>query len=326
MNKMLMLYNPKSGSGRIRAVLADLIEQFSGCGWNVTVHPTSRALDAEEFLAANGRDYDLIVISGGDGILHESINGLARLGFDRPLGYLPAGTVNDFASTHRIPMEPLRAADLIEKYQPVLVDIGRFNDEYFSYIAACGVSTQVSYTTSQADKKRFGPLAYIVNGLNTVDFAHWENNCVSMKVQWEDGEAEGDFLFASFSNTLYIGGSDSLTDDSASFTDGKLECLLIRRPMNLYELHLIASGILRRDFSSDFFVRSTSAWYEVNSEPADWTLDGEFGGTTTHARIEAVSGKFSLVREPLENTGKNFGASREEEENEIALAKRNAEE
>lgn len=319
MNKMLMLYNPKSGSGKIRTMIADLVEKFTASGWTVTLYPTQAPGDAIRYLQENGRDYDRIVVSGGDGILHEAINGLQKIDFSVPLGYLPSGTVNDFANSHRIPSDILQAADLIEDNEPVLVDVGRFNDEYFSYIAACGVSTHVSYTTSQLDKKRFGPLAYIVNGLNTVDFKHWENNCVKMKVTWQDGQAEGDFLFASFSNTLFIGGMNSLVIDGASFVDGILEGLLIKRPMNLYELHLIASGILKHDFSSDFFIQASSSWFEIESEPADWTLDGEYGGSTTHTRIEALQKKLPLIRRPLSLSMITLNLAKEEIQNEIAV-------
>ena len=300
MNKMLFLYNPKSGAGKIRNSLADLIEMFSENDYQVTVYPTKAPLDAIQYIEKNGTQVDEIVVCGGDGILHEALNGLGKIDFQVPLGCIPCGTVNDFANSHEIPFDLIAAGKMICEQQPLSVDVAKFNDEYFSYIAACGISTQVPYTTSQTDKKMFGPLAYIVKGLNVVDFTHWENNCVTMNVSWEKGSAEGDFLFASFSNTLYIGSVDSLVMDGARFNDGLLEGLLIRRPMNLLELHQIAQGILKKDFSSDFFVQVRSPWFEIESEPTDWTLDGEFGGNLEYVKIQTYPNKLKLIRPPLQ--------------------------
>lgn len=304
MNKMLFIYNPRSGSGKIRTLLADLVEIFSSNEWNVTVHPTAGPQECSEFIEKEGTGYDLIVAAGGDGILHEAVNGLNRIDFQVPLGCVASGTVNDFINSHHIPADPAEAAQLIVSARPEAVDVGLFNQECFTYVAACGLSTHVSYTTSQDDKKRFGPLAYIVNGLNTVDFAHWENNCVSMNVRWQGGETSGDFLFAAISNTLYIGGSTSLASDDASFIDGKLELLLIRRPMNLHELNTIALGIISQNFDSDFFIRAKSEWIEIDSEPADWTLDGEYGGSWEHVRIETKPQVLKLLRPALNRDGR----------------------
>lgn len=302
MKSLLFLYNPASGTGKIRGQVADFAEALTNAGYDVLVHPTKAPREATSFIAAHPDDFSLIVAAGGDGLLHEAINGLSEIGYSVPLGYIPGGTVNDFANSHRIPFDFNEAVDLIISGHQEVVDTGSFNGEVFTYIAACGVSTEVSYTTAQSDKKRFGPLAYIVNGLNVVDFTHWENNCVTMSVQWDGGIAEGDFLFASISNTQYIGGSNSLTDSDTSFTDGLLEGLFIRRPMNLVELHQIAHGILRRDYSSGFFIRVQSSWFEIESEKTQWTLDGEFGGEHEKARIEANSGVLRLIRPPFHET------------------------
>lgn len=288
MKRMLMIYNPQSGTGKAIPVLSKLIDHFTKEKYEVTVHPTQEPLDGQKYITERGHDFNVIAVIGGDGILHEAVNGLAGIDFDVQLMYLPAGTTNDFANTHNIDMDLAAAARQLSNGRDALLDLGVFNGEYFAYVAACGLATAVSYETSQDEKRRFGPLAYIVKALSSVDFQHWENNCIPMSAKWQNGEAEGDFLFVSISNSRYIGGSDKLVDDGFSWNDGLLEGLFIRRPMNLMDLNAILSGILRKEFSEEYFIQVQSPWFEIHSAPASWTLDGEYGGIWEDIRVETI--------------------------------------
>lgn len=288
MKKVFFVYNPNSGNGRVKASLSDLIQYFSSLNVDVVVYPTRMPRDATRRLRDLGNDYSLIIVAGGDGLLHEAINGLIPARVETPVLYLPSGTTNDFANTHKIPFDLLEAATLVEDGKREILDVGKFGNEYFSYVAAFGVATHVSYATPQEDKKRLGRLAYINTALTTVDFIHWENNSAQMKVRWEDGEFEGDFLYGSISNSRYIAGSDSFVEDLYDWKDGKMEGFFIRRPMNIVELNAIIASIQKRDYENEFFIRVQSAWFEIESTPTAWTLDGEYGGTVDHIRLEVV--------------------------------------
>ncbi|MBF0579070.1 YegS/Rv2252/BmrU family lipid kinase [Erysipelotrichaceae bacterium RD49] len=295
MKKMLMLYNPCSGDGRIKDSLSELVDELTKNGYLVTVYPTQFAGDAQATIEKEGAAFDRIVVCGGDGMMHEAINGWIHGKSLPTLAYVPSGTVNDFANTHGIPRDMLTAAQVAASNSWTYLDVGQFNEEYFSYVAAFGVGTSVSYKTPQEKKKILGPTAYILEALNTVDFAHWENNCETMKITWKGGEASGDFLYGMVSNSKYVAGTDVFTKDLFNWHDGLLEGLFIRRPMNLVELNTIIAGITRSDFSGPLFIQVQSPWFDFVCDQSAWTLDGEFGGVHDHVVAKAVPRALKMV-------------------------------
>lgn len=110
MRKMLFIFNPRSGKAQIRNRLMDILDIFTKAGYEVSVHVTQRPKDAMEVAAARGNDADLIVCSGGDGTLNETISGMMLLDRIPDLGYIPAGSTNDFASSLKIPKNMIAAA------------------------------------------------------------------------------------------------------------------------------------------------------------------------------------------------------------------------
>ncbi|UNT96858.1 diacylglycerol/lipid kinase family protein [Allobaculum mucilyticum] len=285
MNKMLLIYNPVAGDMRIQSALSDLVNFFTGEGFLVTVYPTQASGDARRILADLQEHYDRLVVCGGDGMLHEALNGWMESRQKPLLGYIPAGTVNDFASSHEIPRNILDAAKIAASRTWAPIDVGCFNDEYFSYVAAFGLATSVSYKTNQNRKNRLGSLAYVIEALSSVDFAHWENNCETMRIEWADGTIEGDFLYGMVSNSRYVAGSDLFTRNLFDWSDGLLEGVFIRRPMNITELNQIIGCILRSDFDHPLVIQVQSPWFSFDGTQTAWTLDGEFGGT--HDRVLA---------------------------------------
>src|SRR5690554_4724720 len=97
--KMLLIYNPYAGTSKIKEWLSDIIETFTMAGYDISIRPTlpnkDTSLIVREYL--NQTDYDKIVCSGGDGTLNKVLNGIMISGKDVELGYIPAGTTNDFA-------------------------------------------------------------------------------------------------------------------------------------------------------------------------------------------------------------------------------------
>ncbi len=301
MKKLLLIYNPVSGDGRIRSGLSELINLFTAQGYLVTTYPTQKPRDAWltlEHLENDREQYERIVVCGGDGMMHEALNGWMHGRDMPPLGYIPSGTVNDFANSYGIPKD-LQAAALTACTQGwTSLDTGCFNDEYFTYVAAFGVGTSVSYQTPQRRKQIFGSAAYIIEALSTVDFAHWENNCETMEINWEGGSAQGDFLYGMVSNSKYVAGSDLFTRDLFNWHDGLLEGVFFRRPMNLNELNQIIGCLVRSDFNNPICIQVQSPWFEFRSSQTDWTLDGEYGGTHDFVRVEAVPKTLRMILPP----------------------------
>lgn len=296
MKKMLLLYNPVAGDRRIQNSLSDLVNQMTGMGYLVTVYPTQKPGDASEKLKnLDLSGCDRLVVCGGDGMLHEALNGWMA-GKNMPLlGYIPSGTVNDFANSHEIPLKLSEAAEIAGGDWWAPIDVGQFNEEYFSYVAAFGLGTSVSYLTAQERKNRLGSIAYVLEALGRVDFAHWENNCETLEIEWEGGSLQGDFLYGMVSNSRYIAGSDLFTRNIYNWHDGLLEGVFIKRPMNISELNQIISCLMRSSFDNPLMMQVQSPWFRLKGENIPWTLDGEYGGVHDIVEARAVSSALNLA-------------------------------
>lgn len=281
MKKMLFVFNPHSGKGQIGSHLLEICDIFSKDGYEVTVYPTQAKLDGYKRILQREKDFDVIVCSGGDGTMNETIKAFMRLECKKPLGYIPAGTMNDFASTLGIPKDMPAAARIITESFPVAVDVGSFNDEYFTYVAAFGIFTSVSYATDQQLKNSFGVLAYIMEGLKSQQEI---KQVFHMKLKYDDVEIEDDFLYGMVANSLSVAGIRGLAGTDVWLDDGIFECLMIRHPGTLIDMQQIVQSLLRHDFSSPYFVYAKSGHFEFETDTAvPWTLDGEFGGN--HKRV-----------------------------------------
>lgn len=283
MKKLLFVFNPHSGKGQIHQHLAVIIDTFVKGGYEVTVHPTQARNDGYEKILSRCEDFDVVACSGGDGTMNETIKALMTKGRKMPLGYIPAGTMNDFASSLGIPKDMPEAAKLIVSGQSVVVDIGSFNNEYFTYIAGFGAFTDVSYETPQQMKNMFGSLAYIAEGLKRLNTAKSYHVSVT-----HDGEKiEDDFIFGMVSNSTSVGGIKGLGGTEVKLDDGVFEVFLIRTPKTLPEFQLTINALLKRELDAKYFISFKAAEVEFHSDnDLPWTLDGEFGGNCRNVSIK----------------------------------------
>jgi len=283
MKKLLFVFNPRSGKGQIRQHLLTIIDTFVKGGFEVTVHPTQAKNDAYEKIRVRCADFDTVVCSGGDGTLNETIKALMTSGQRIPLGYIPSGTMNDFASSLGIPKDMPEAAARIMDGRLVTVDAGSFNEEYFTYIAAFGAFTDVSYETSQQMKNMFGSLAYIMEGMKRLNTAKSYHVTVV-----HDGETvEDDFIFGMTSNSTSVGGFKGLGGNEVLLDDGVFEVFLIRFPKNLSEFQLTINALLKRELDAKYFISFKASQVEFHSDnDLPWTLDGEFGGNCRNVVIK----------------------------------------
>ena len=280
--KMLFFVNPNAGHAEIRVHLMDVLQIFTLGGYDVTVHPTSRAGEIPEVIAADGAGYDMIVAAGGDGTLNETVTGLMQLESPPVLGYLPGGTVNDVASTLGLPKNCLDAASVVVGGREARIDLGRFNDRWFAYVAAFGAFTGVAYRTAQSDKRILGRLAYLLRGVQALA----DIRPIHVRVVTDDRIIDDRVILGMVGSTTSVGGFKARKDLAISLTDGLSEVVLVRDIRNLGDLNSVASSILRQDFTSDdfyFFRASHVEFYFDDDVP--WTLDGEFGGNIRRAEI-----------------------------------------
>lgn len=281
MKKMLLIVNPNAGKNGYRACLSDVLYTLHKCGFTATVMFTNAHGDPTAIAERYARDYDRVVCMGGDGTMGETVTGLMRLAPEErpPLGYIPMGTTNDSAATLGIGKGPVQAAAIAGGDTPMPVDIGRFNDGYFSYVAAYGAFTEVSYETPQNQKNTLGFGAYILDALNRLpNLTHrWA------RVEYDGGVVEGDFLFAAVTNSHSIAGLIKLRDSAGvSLDDGIFEVLLVRMPESFLQLGPIITDLLAGKYNGDTVILLHSRKVKFTlREPVNWTLDGEDGGTAS---------------------------------------------
>lgn len=284
MKKMLFLFNPRSGKEQIKSHLLRILDIFSKAGYDIHVHETQCQLDARKTVEHLGKNVDVIVCSGGDGTLNETISGMLQLKKTPSLGYIPAGSTNDFASSLKISKNMEKAAREIVNGFPVPVDAGMFcGDRSFIYIAAFGAFTEVSYQTPQDRKNLLGHQAYMIESVKSLASI----KPYHMRVEWDDHVLEEDFVFGMVTNTRSVGGFKGLVNQSVSLNDGVFEVLLIRMPKTPLDLSNIISYMFLVEEPNEYVYKfKASAIHFTSEESVDWVLDGEYGGARTEVTIE----------------------------------------
>ncbi len=294
-NKLLFVYNPYSGKSKIKNKLGSIIEKLANDNWEIRVHPTKGVGDAANVIASEGKRYDYIVVGGGDGTMNEAATGMMSVPEDKrcPIGYIPTGTTNDFASSMGIPKTIDRASDLTIKGTPRACDIGAFNEKYFLYVAAFGAFTEVTYETSQKTKNMLGYAAYLMEGVKSLPSIKSHH----LRITYNgDKVVEGDYVLGIISNSTSVAGMKYSKKLNVSMNDGEFECILIKNPPNPIEFQLTLGDLIMQNMDSpriDYF-KFFKAEME-SEESVKWTLDGEFGGEHTRVEIENIKSAINVV-------------------------------
>lgn len=276
MKKLYFILNLQSGKATISSKLAVVIDMFTKAGYEVTARPTQERMDAcAAAKYACGQGFDLIVCSGGDGTLNEVIQGVMRSEKKLPIGYIPVGSTNDFARGVGIPRNIIDAVKWIIDGKKYPCDIGSFNDKFFTYIAAFGAFTEVTYETSQQVKNVLGHVAYVLNGISRLK----NIKSYHMKITYDDEIIEDNYIFGMVTNSSSVAGLLSLND--FLLDDGLYEVTLIKTPGNPLDLQRIIHSLLNIDIDIDTAYiksfRTSKIRFECDDE-LQWTIDGEFGG------------------------------------------------
>ena len=306
--KALVIINQHTAKQRLRIELLSLLDIFTRGGWACVTRPTQKAGDATVYTQQNAAMFDLVVTVGGDGTLNEVIAGLCALPEDErpPIGYIPAGTTNDFAAGVGLPTDPIEAAERIVSGSPRYFDCGRIDGHIFNYIASFGAFTEVSYDTPQPLKNLFGHFSYLLEGVKHL--GDIKPTRLRFSFTGADGECEtveDDYAFGAFVNTLSIGGVIRLDSNEVDFCDGLHEYLLVRMPKNIAELNETAIELSslqnpnRKSGSRVCFGKFSSGVVEFESDEAmngiAWSIDGERIVTNSRCKIENLHRAWKLV-------------------------------
>ena len=288
-----LIINPNAGTRQGRRFLPEMISVFNKAGYLCSVYVTEKRGDAVDFARAHAGEADLVVACGGDGTLNEVITGLQQGGHRTPLGYIPCGSTNDFASGLELPLAPLLACDSIVFGNPRSLDVGLFgSDRYFSYTASFGAFTSVSWSTPQNVKNVIGHAAYILEGIRSLADIH----PIHMKVTADGQEYEDDYIFGAVCNSTSLGGVLKLDDNEVHMSDGLFEALLIPFPPDLLVLNRILSALRTRHYDdpSLLFLRASKFSFTGASD-IKWTLDGEEAEGAPVIEIRNIHNAVSLI-------------------------------
>lgn len=289
--KALFIFNPYSGKGQIKNNLLDIIDVLVKAEYEVTVYPTQYEKQAISLVENRSSEYDLLVCSGGDGTLDEIVTGMIQSGFKTPIGYIPAGSTNDFAKSLELPSNMKSAAEVVAAGKLFACDIGMFNNDVFVYIAAFGLFTEVSYETPQEMKNVLGHMAYILEGVKQFQNIKSHHMIITYKEDDIEKSIEDDFIFGMVTNSFSVGGFKTVlgnvTGKNVALNDGLFEVTLVKRPRNPIELNSILVSLVSEKIDTEYMYcfKAKELVLESQTEVA-WTLDGEFGGK--HTRVELV--------------------------------------
>ena len=270
--KMLFIVNPCAGMRRVNRYLVDILDIFNRAGYEVITYITAQQGDCAQIARKRAAQMDLVVCAGGDGTFNEMITGVLESGAQVPVGYIPCGSTNDFASSLHLPTNVIRAAKAIVDGTPQTLDVGRFGKRYFSYVASFGAFTRASYATPQSVKNALGHMAYLLEGIQELSQLRNEH----VRIETEELVLEGDYLFGAVSNSTSVGGILTLDPKQVDMSDGMFELLLVRMPKDLAELHECIVALQKQKYNCSVITFVTAKKLNITANPdMIWTLDGE---------------------------------------------------
>ena len=291
--KVLFIYNPNAGKGVIPKHLDEVTDIFEKAGYSVGLYRTQAPGDGPKEVTEKSELFDLIVCSGGDGTLSGIVSGMMKLPKEerKPIGFIPTGSTNDTGKSYGLPKSIVDAAKIAVEGKQFTTDIGHFNDTYFTYVASLGKLSAVSCFTPQEVKKRWGYLAYLVEGIKVL--LHLD--AYALKVTYEDTDGdeqvlEGNFFLGMITNTYSVGGFNGITGGNVDLQDGLFEVVLVKRPRTLGQFSKIVDNLFlaaNKDWSNEYVTKFKTGKIRVESQDdVQWVIDGENAGKHKCVNIE----------------------------------------
>ena len=293
MKKLLFIMNPFAGQKKANKVLPEILMLFTEAGYEINMSMTTGPGAATRLAAERGGRADLVVCCGGDGTLNETVAGLLMAKLDVPVGYIPSGTTNDFASSLKLSHNPIQAAKDIIEGQTVAYDVGKFGERYFCYVASFGAFTKSSYAVPQTVKNALGHTAYVLGGIS--ELSQIRNEHVRMEI---DGEVvEDDFLFGAICNSTSVGGILTLPPDRVDMGDGVFEVMLIRAPRNINEIGDCILAVQNQTYNCGMITFRPAKSVKITADPfMAWTLDGEKADGYREVMVENLHHAVRIVK------------------------------
>lgn len=293
MKKLFFVMNPVAGMRKANKLLPEILTQLNQSDYDVIAHITSGQGDARKVVCQRAKEMDLIVCCGGDGTFNEVVAGLLESEADVPLGYIPAGSTNDFATSLGLAADPVEAAKAIISGKAQAYDVGCFGGRYFTYVASFGAFTKASYSTPQNVKNALGHTAYLLEGIQELS----QLRPVKVRMETEETVIEDDVLFGAVCNSTSVGGILTLDPKQVDMGDGLFEVLLVRAPKNLSEIRECIQAVQQQKYNCKMITFCSARKVTVEMvNPVSWTLDGEWEPARTAVEIENIHQAIRLVK------------------------------
>jgi YegS/Rv2252/BmrU family lipid kinase len=289
--KALLIINPVAGRKQVQRFVVQIVRSLMDKGYLVTTVVTAGRAQAREWIAQRGGDFDLLVCAGGDGTLNECASGMADANLSIPLGYIPCGSTNDFASAHGLTTDILTEATRIADGRRKRYDLGCFGERYFLHHALFGAFTWMAYSTDQEQKNMLGYGAYVLDALRNLS----KLKPFSLVISADGVKTEGEYVFGVVSTNRYIAGIYELPEELVGDADGKLAVVLIQTPKTVLDWDALTHSLLSGDLQCPLLKILTAREFVVQShEGMEWSLDGESSGSRTEVRISAKKAFLTL--------------------------------
>ncbi|RAL21471.1 diacylglycerol kinase [Thermoflavimicrobium daqui] len=290
MPRARLIYNPTAGRELIKRQLPKILDCLEQAGYETSCRATQYSWHAaKEASLAVERGYDVVIAAGGDGTIHEVVNGVASYENPPKLGILPAGTTNDFARALKIPRDLSKACQVIVEGKTTQIDLGKYGDRYFINVAAVGKLAEVAHEAPSRLKTVIGSLAYYAKAIEKITSFL---KPYPVHIQTAQGEWEGDISLLLLTNSVSVGGFQKIAPE-ASINDGYLDVLIISK-VNIPELlQLAAQAYKGEHIKSSRVIYFQTDQIEVKTmESLVLNLDGEYSGE--------ICGSFTVVPRHLE--------------------------
>jgi diacylglycerol kinase (ATP) len=292
-----LFLNPFAGRGRARRTRGALIELLTANGIEHNVIESEAPGDLERKVqAAVHKGATQLLVAGGDGSIHEAVNGVLQNGGTAEVGVIPLGRGNDFAKACSIPVHWEDAAmllvDRLKNAMPARpVDIGRMNGRYFANGAGIGFDAKVT-GIARSMNLPIGDLVYLVavfRGLLGGVNAH------EVSIRFDGEVRNGPVTLVHVSNGPWVGGLFQIAP-SAVNDDGELDLLVVNPVSRMRVLKLLPKMIGGTHIGEREISHSRIGVCEIEAaEPLPSQLDGEIQSSQTSFRIELQAGALPLL-------------------------------
>lgn len=275
--KALFIYNPKSGNRKIPLVLDEIIEKL------MDKHISIIPVRLDEHIYCNIEDilssyeYDYVYAAGGDGTIMFVASKLIKLGIDKPLGVIGAGTCNNFAANIGMPSGISESIDVISQGHTQYVDYGELGDgRLFLSSVAAGVFAQISFETDQNIKEHLGPFAYYLRGITQLpNIRPYE-----FTVKTQDETVKENAYLVMVLTGSNIGSIRGMMNDRSDIQDGLFEVMIVKEtnPMDLGDMLVkVVRGEDISESKSIKVLKGSRIEIDCNNKQIGVSVDGEKG-------------------------------------------------